>query len=75
MSQAYETLANTLEERIFQLIPAHPEIMEMESAWDLLKIKEFKCDDLGPSAAQAGWAFAYARRRYRTMQRESRKAD
>ncbi len=65
MSQAYEAIANTLEDRIYQLIPEHPEIMEMQSAWDLLTIKEFNCKDLGPSAAQAGWAFAHARRRYR----------
>ncbi len=70
LGEAYETVANALEDRIFQLIPEHPEIMEIESAWDLFKIEGFNCNDLGPSAAQAGWALAHAKRRYQALKRE-----
>jgi hypothetical protein len=52
----YETTANELVKRIEALVPEHPEILTLESAWDLFKIPGFKCDDLQPSAAQAGWA-------------------
>lgn len=75
MSQAYADVGNVLEDRIFQLIPKHPEIMEMESAWDLFKIEAFNCDDLAPSAAQAVWAFAHAKRRYRVKQGEEGRND
>jgi len=61
----YEETANELVSRIMALIPEHPEILEMKSAWDLLKVDGFKCDDLQPSAAQAGWAFAQAKKRYK----------
>lgn len=64
MSEAYAAVGNRLEERIFQLIPEHPEILEMEDVWDLFKIKEFDCQDLAPSLFQASWALAHARKRY-----------
>ena len=60
---SYERTAEELARRIAALIPMHPEIMRDDfGAWDLLKIKEFKCDDLAPSAFQAGWALGKARR-------------
>ena len=60
----YETTADQLTARIVALIPAHPEILEIESAWDLFKIEGFDCADLQPSAFQAGWALSKAKERY-----------
>jgi hypothetical protein len=57
----YENTANELRDRIIALIPDHPEILTMRSPWDLFKIDGFKCDDLGPSMAQAGWALSAAK--------------
>ena len=57
----YESTANILVERIKALIPNHPEILEMDSAWDLFKISEFQCGDLEPTMAQAQWALAKAK--------------
>jgi hypothetical protein len=58
----YELTANELVKRIEALVPAHPEILTMESAWDLFKVKELKCDDLQPSLFQAGWALGQVQR-------------
>lgn len=58
---AYTATADELTKRILALIPAHPEIMTIESPFDLFKIDGFKCDDIGPSLAQAGWALGKAR--------------
>jgi len=58
---AYTATADELTKRILALIPAHPEIMTLESPFDLFKIDGFKCDDLGPSLAQAGWSLSKAR--------------
>lgn len=52
----YSKTADELVARITALIPDHPEIMDMESAWDLFDVDGFKCDDLQPSMFQAGWA-------------------
>ena len=60
MSQ-YEGTANELVNRIAALIPEHPEIMGMDSAWDLFKVDGFKCDDLMPSMFQASWALEQAK--------------
>ena len=57
----YEQTGNELAKRVKALIPAHPEILEMESPWDLFSVDGFKCDDLQPSLAQAGWALARAK--------------
>lgn len=62
--QSYEQSAQLLADRIFDLIPEHPEIMTMESAWGLFKVPGFKCDDLQPSLAQAQYALTVARARY-----------
>lgn len=59
--EQYESTANVLRDRIAALIPAHPEILDMDSAWDLFKIPEFDCKDLEPSAFQASWAFSAAK--------------
>lgn len=50
--------------RIMALIPAHPEIMKIESPWMLFQIQGFNVSDLGLSAAQAAWALKEAQVRY-----------
>ena len=60
MKGLYTATADTLTDRIRALIPDHPEIMEMESAWDLFKVEGFDCKDLSPSAFQAGFALSKA---------------
>ena len=57
----YGGIANALRDRIAALIPEHPEIMEMDSPWDLFDIEGFDCKDLAPSLYQAAWALANAR--------------
>ena len=64
-AQEYAATAGWLVERIMLLIPAHPEIMEFDDPWQLFKIKEFECDDIAPSLAQANWALAEAQCRYK----------
>ena len=61
MKNVYTATADTLTDRIRALIPSHPEIMEMESAWDLFKVDGFDCKDLNPSAFQAGFALGKAK--------------
>lgn len=60
----YAQTADTLSDRIFALIPAHPEIVKMDNAFDLFGIPGFKCDDLGPSLAQASYALKAAQQRH-----------
>ena len=60
-ANAYQRVGLELAERIFDLIPTHPEILTMEDAWPLLRISEFKYADLQPSAFQATWALGKAR--------------
>lgn len=67
LSHAYEATANELSDRIYALIPSHPEIMTLESPFDLFKVEGFNCDDLQPSLAQAGAALAHARNKYRAL--------
>ena len=61
MDETYVATADELVARILALMPAHPEIMGMDSAWDLFKVPGFKCDDIAPSLAQASWALAAAK--------------
>ena len=61
----YESGANELARRIVALIPAHPEILELDSPFDLFKVPGFKSDDLEPTLAQASWALARAKLVYR----------
>ncbi len=63
--QSYEATGHQLRDRIMALIPAHPEILDMTSCWDLFRVEGFQCSDLGPSMAQAGWALTEAKRQYR----------
>ncbi len=64
MHPGYTGAAEELAQRIHALIPTHPEILTMDSPWGLFKVEGFKCDDLGPSAFQAGWALHEAQRRH-----------
>lgn len=59
----YENTAEELANRIEALIPTNPEILKMDSPWDLFKVPGFKCDDLQPSMAQAAWALGKAQGR------------
>jgi hypothetical protein len=60
----YEETANVLVRRIEALVPEHPEILNLDSAWGLFKIPGFKCDDLQPSLAQASWALGSVRQKH-----------
>jgi hypothetical protein len=61
-TESYAATADELVRRISALIPKNPQILsDSFSAWDLFKVKGFKCDDLAPSAFQAGWALSKAR--------------
>lgn len=66
MNDEYTSIADKLVERILTLIPEHPEILGLDSAWDLFNVPGFTCSDLGPTLAQAGWALAEAQRRYKS---------
>lgn len=59
--QAYEATADALVKRILSTFEQHPEAANLTSAWDLFKVPGFDCSDIGPSAAQAGWAFGRAK--------------
>ncbi len=65
---SYESTANALVNRILALIPEQPQILQLESAWDLFKVPGFKCDDIGPSLAQASWALSAAKQAYTASQ-------
>jgi len=56
----YAATADALVERIKALIPAHPEILRMDSPWDLFAVPGFDCGDLRPSFMQATWALRAA---------------
>jgi len=62
LSNCYAKTADELTARILALIPTAPEILTMESVWDLFKVEGFNCSDLGPSMAQAQWALSNAKR-------------
>lgn len=53
--------------RIYEKIPKHPEIMDMDEEWifTLHKIPGLEMDDLRPSLMQVRYALATARHRYR----------
>lgn len=64
MSGSYEATADELTKRITALIPENPEILTLESVWDLFKVPGFKCEDLQPSMAQASWSLGKAKSEY-----------
>ena len=54
----YEQTADELTQRIVAL---GPQILDVDDAWKLFKVPGFKCDDIGPSLAQADWALSAAK--------------
>lgn len=72
---SYATTAEALKDRILQMIPAHPEILQFKSAWDLFNVPEFRCGDLAPSLGQATWALAAAQREHAAGLRQSAPAE
>ncbi len=62
---AYAATAEALVERIRALVPDHPELLTMRSAWDLFKVPGFKCDDLDVTAAMASAALAQVQHEHR----------
>ena len=71
MQAIYEATANELRDRILALIPTHPEILDMTSAFDLFRVEGFKCNDLQPSMGQAMFAMESAKRAFRKMNCET----
>ncbi len=65
----YASRAETLSQRIFELIPDHQEILTLDSPFDLFKVDGFQCGDLEPSLAQAAAALAKARTRWKRGER------
>ena len=66
MLPGYENTITELEKRIFDLIPSNPKILEIEDPFELFKlVKEFNCDDLKPSSAQARYALYHAQLKYK----------
>lgn len=63
-AEGYTNVANELRDRIVALIPTQPQILNLESCWDLFKVPGFDCSDLGPSLAQAAWAFSAAKQQW-----------
>jgi hypothetical protein len=61
----YESTCDVLTHRILGLIPENPDILEMYDCWKLFDVEGFKCDDLQPSMAQAGFALRAAQQMYR----------
>jgi hypothetical protein len=61
---SYEATADALVKRILEAFRAHPESASITDAWDLFKVPGFKCSDLEPSLAQAGWALSRAKKLY-----------
>lgn len=62
--QNYSQTADELTNRIIALIPTNPNILKLDSPWDLFKVDGFKCDDIGPSLFQAQWSLAKAKTIY-----------
>lgn len=65
MLEEYNNITQELTERIIKLIPDNPQILEIESPWDLFNIEGFYCKDLEPSLFQAAKAITDTRIRYK----------
>lgn len=57
MTYDYASRAEKLVERIVAL---GPRALTLTSSWDLFKVKDFYCNDLEVTLAQATWALARA---------------
>lgn len=67
--ERYESTADAMVARILETFKRHPEAAALDDVWKLFKVEGFKCDDIGPSLAQAGWAFVEAKRQWRDMRK------
>jgi len=59
----YASTAEKLVQRILDVAEEHPEILELSNPWEMFQVPGFRCDDIGPSLAQAGWALVEAKQR------------
>lgn len=50
--------------RILKLMPDNPQILQFQTAWDLLDVPGFDISDLQPSLAQTTKALVDAQRQY-----------
>lgn len=66
--ERYTATADRLVQRMLESFKEHPEAAKLDSVWDMLKVPGFQCDDIGPSHAQAGWAFNTAKRLFRSTE-------
>ncbi len=64
-SMSYASIADKLVDRIEACVSEHPEILTLDDAWGLFKVPGFKCDDIGPSLAQAQWALGKVQANHR----------
>ncbi len=61
----YAATADALCDRILALMSENPTLATMSDPWELFQVPGFKCDDLGPSLAQAAYALRAAQMRYK----------
>ena len=61
----YVSSAEEFKRRIIAEIPNHPAILDMESPWDLFKVKSLKSKDLGLTMFQASWALGRAKQEWK----------
>jgi hypothetical protein len=60
----YESTAEELVKRILAVIPAHPELLQLDDPFKLFKVVPGLCDDLEPTLYQASWALSKAKTLY-----------
>lgn len=63
----YQDIDN-LVETITTLLPKYPEILTMESLWDLLKIEELKIDERQLSLSQVAMAVCIVKQQIKTFE-------
>jgi hypothetical protein len=51
----------TFDRLVERMVALGPQILAIDDAWDLFKIPQFTCSDLGPSLAQADAALSQAK--------------
>lgn len=61
---SYASVGEAMVTRILESMRLHPEVAQLDDAWGLFKVPGFKCDDLGPTYAQAAAALARAKQLY-----------
>jgi len=65
-SKDYANEADSAVALILKAIPGNPEILRMDSAWDIFKVEDLKrpIGDMGLSLYQAMWALRKAQQTY-----------